>query len=235
MNALLNSLLALQDHDDAISGLEGKIAALAPRFAALDAERNVAERAVTAAKAAVTQEERRRDELTIRTDELRKINERALSHVEHVRKAHEANAAAAEIDLSRRALVEVETEMQTVTHRLTNLRTAAQTAADALTALVERQAKARGDLDAVRATLATEVAAARVHRDTAAGAVDPGTRLKYDRVRSRRRRTSLYALRGLSCSNCDTAIPTQRRSILAGGGAVDICESCGVLLYSAAE
>ncbi|MEP6905728.1 MAG: hypothetical protein ABI875_06560, partial [Gemmatimonadales bacterium] len=53
---------------------------------------------------------------------------------------------------------------------------------------------------------------------------------KYDRIRTRRPK-ALYALRGDSCGNCDTAIPMQRRNLMAVNGALDVCEACGVLLY----
>jgi predicted nucleic acid-binding Zn-ribbon protein len=55
---------------------------------------------------------------------------------------------------------------------------------------------------------------------------------KYDRIRTRRQK-ALYALRGDSCGNCDTAIPMQRRNLMTVNGAIDVCEACGVLLYRA--
>ncbi len=56
---------------------------------------------------------------------------------------------------------------------------------------------------------------------------------RYDRVRSRKRIRAVFPLRGHSCGNCDTMIPLQRRSIMAGTGATEVCEECGVMLYSA--
>ena len=43
---------------------------------------------------------------------------------------------------------------------------------------------------------------------------------------------ALFALRGPSCGHCDTAIPLQRRNIMAGTGQIEVCEACGVLLYA---
>jgi predicted nucleic acid-binding Zn-ribbon protein len=56
---------------------------------------------------------------------------------------------------------------------------------------------------------------------------------KYDRIRGKRQR-ALYALRGGSCGNCDTAVPLQRRNMMAGSGQIEVCEACGVLLYAEA-
>ena len=55
---------------------------------------------------------------------------------------------------------------------------------------------------------------------------------KYDKVRSRRRAETLFPLRGPSCSACDTAIPTQRRAVMAASGTIEMCEGCGALLYA---
>ena len=55
---------------------------------------------------------------------------------------------------------------------------------------------------------------------------------RYERI-ARRHVHAVVALRGLSCGNCDTTIPLQRRSALVGTGATEVCEGCGVLLYAA--
>ena len=44
---------------------------------------------------------------------------------------------------------------------------------------------------------------------------------------------ALYALRGAACGRCNTAIPLQRRNVMAAGRSVEVCEGCGVLLYAA--
>ena len=47
-----------------------------------------------------------------------------------------------------------------------------------------------------------------------------------------RRAETLFPLRGPSCSACDTAIPTQRRAVMAASGTIEMCEGCGALLYA---
>ena len=42
----------------------------------------------------------------------------------------------------------------------------------------------------------------------------------------------LYALDNGACSCCDTAVPVQRRSMMATTGIIEVCEACGVLLYA---
>jgi predicted nucleic acid-binding Zn-ribbon protein len=152
--------------------------------------------------------------------------------MDQVRKVHEANAAAAQVDISRRALADVENELGTVMQRLSKLRDSDTAAELGLIELEERQAALRQELETKRTEIERDLSEARARRQQAATHVDPRTLQRYDRVRSRRRSRSLFPLRGLSCSNCDTAVPTQRRAALAAGDLVDVCESCGVLLYA---
>jgi predicted nucleic acid-binding Zn-ribbon protein len=72
---------------------------------------------------------------------------------------------------------------------------------------------------------------ARKERDAKAGGVPRPMLGKYDRIRGKRTQ-ALYALRGGSCGNCDTAIPLQRRNLMSGTGQIEVCEACGVLLYA---
>lgn len=234
MNPKLEALLTLQERDDAIARIEARVAALAPRYASLDAERTGAERQLATTRAATAREEERQRDLASKADDFRRMNARAVAAMDQVRKAHEATAAQSQVDISRRALTDVESELATVTTRLVALREAAVAHDLALAELDERQGDARRELDAVRGDLDAQLGEARENRRQAASRVDPGTLVKYDRVRSRRRQTSVFPLRGTSCSNCDTTVPTQRRSALASGDVVDVCESCGVLLYAKA-
>ena len=232
MKPHLQALLTLQDRDDELSQLETRMDALKPRFAALDAERVAAERQRSTTRAAIEREEQRQRELSSRADDFRRLNARAIAAMDHVHKVREANAASAQVDISRRALADVENELSAVNHRLSTLRDSDTAAELNLAELEERQAAVRQELEAARGKLEAEIGEARGRRQEAARHVDPRTLQRYDRVRSRRRQRSVFALRGTSCSNCDTAVPTQRRAALASGDLVDVCESCGVLLYA---
>ena len=234
MNPQLEALLALQSQDDVIQSLEDRIAALAPRLAKLDADRQQAAKAADGARSAVEREEQRVRDLSGRADDFRRMNARAVSQMDMVRTAREANAATAQVDLSRRALSDAEAELGSASQRLSTLRAAADTADERVAEIESEQAEARGTIDAERAELEEALAAARAERASRSRGVEPRTLVKYDRIRARRRDTAVFPLRGYSCANCDTAIPTQRRNAMSGG-AIDICESCGVLLYAQQE
>jgi hypothetical protein len=232
VNPKLEALLTLQERDDDIARIEGRVAALAPRYASLDAERAGADRQLANTRAAIAREEQRQRDLTAKADDFRRMNARAVAAMDQVRKQNEATAAQSQVDISRRALTDVEAELGNVTGKLIALRESAEAHELALAELDARQAEARKELDASRADLDAQLGDARERRRAAAQRVEPVTLVKYDRVRSRRKQTSVYPLRGTSCSHCDTTVPTQRRSALAAGDVVDVCESCGVLLYA---
>jgi predicted nucleic acid-binding Zn-ribbon protein len=94
------------------------------------------------------------------------------------------------------------------------------------------QAQARESLAADQEDLEARIAAARRDRDAKARAVPRSLLSRYERIRSRRRIHAIFPLRGNSCGHCDTLIPLQRRSVMMGTGATEICEGCGVMLYA---
>ena len=103
----------------------------------------------------------------------------------------------------------------------------------ALADLEEQQRAARPEIEGKRAALQSELDSARRDRDGRASSVSRPMLGKYDRIRGKRTQ-ALYPLRGGSCGNCDTSIPLQRRNMMAGSGDIEVCEACGVLLYTEA-
>ena len=88
------------------------------------------------------------------------------------------------------------------------------------------------DSEMTNAEIEAEIAQAQAKREATARGVPKSMLARYDKVRSRRRAETLFPLRGPSCSACDTAIPTQRRAVMAASGTIEMCEGCGALLYA---
>jgi predicted nucleic acid-binding Zn-ribbon protein len=233
VNDQLEALLALQTADVSLMGLERRLAELTPRIARLDSERESAAKAVQTAREAVTRERERHGHLSERAQEFRRMNERAVGQLDQVRKAAHATAAGAQVDISRRALAEAEAELHASGLRMSTLQHAAEAAEERTAHIDEEQAPARAEVQVQRAEIERELKAARGGRDALARAVDARLLSKYDRVRGRRHGPAVFALHNFTCGNCDTAIPTQRRAGMAAG-AIEVCESCGVLLYAPA-
>ncbi|MGZ8456552.1 MAG: zinc ribbon domain-containing protein [Gemmatirosa sp.] len=231
MNDQLDALLALQSADDAIQALETRLAALAPRLARLDGERQAADKAVASAQAALKRESERHAHLSERAGEFRRMNERAVGQLDQVRKARDASAAGAQVDISRRALTDAESELHAAGLRLATLQSALDAAQTRIGGIEQEQAPARAEVRGDQQQIERQLSTSREGRDVLARAVEPRLLSKYDRVRGRRRGPAVFALHHFTCGNCDTAIPTQRRAGLLSG-AIEVCESCGVLVYA---
>lgn len=231
----IESLLALQADDRVLDALEAKIAGLEPRGRELDRVRKAAEEALARARTAVEAEEKRQAAMQARVAEHKQLHTRNVQQLEAVRKLRDATAATAQVEQARQMLAAEESELETIGRRVGELRHAVDEKERALAALDEEQRAAREALAADRASVEGELASARARRDGTSRGVSHALLGRYDRIRQRRKGTGdvVYALRGPSCGNCDTAIPLQRRTIMQRTGAIEPCEACGVLLYAA--
>jgi len=145
----------------------------------------------------------------------------------------EATAATAQVESTRRLMAEDESELAILGRRLNEMNATVAASKQALAALEQDQEAARPEIEAKRSALQAQLEAAKRDRDGRAVSVSRPMLGKYDRIRGKRTQ-ALYALRGGSCGNCDTAVPLQRRNIMAGSGQIEVCEACGVLLYAEA-
>ncbi|HEY8165368.1 MAG TPA: hypothetical protein VIF83_07415 [Gemmatimonadaceae bacterium] len=228
----VEALLSLQEEDSRIRELEDQLRGLDPRLAELDRRREAAAAALTRARNAVEAEERRQRELSGKLSDHKQVQERNLAQLDAVKRLREATAAMAQVEASRRIIAEEESELTTIARRLSELRASVGAQESALEEIERDQAAARGDIEAERGTIESTLGEARAERDAKTASVSRPLLGKYDRIRSRRKQ-ALYPLRGNSCGNCDTAIPMQRRTQMSSGGAIEVCEACGVLLYRA--
>ena len=230
MNAEVQALLDLQADDSIIRELENKAAALEPKLADLDRRREAASAALTRARSAVESEEKRQRELQARVAQHKQIQERNLAQLDAVKKMKEATAAMAQVESARRMIAEDESEITTISRRITELQNNVKAAETALAEVEAEQATARSEIVGEREKIEAELKEARGIRATKSQKVNKSLLSKYDRIRTRRP-NALYPLNGQACGNCDTSIPLQRRNVMAGDGAIEVCEACGVLLY----
>jgi len=232
MHPDVKSLLAVQQDDLNIYALEERLAALAPRLAALEQERGRAADAVERARRAIEAEEARHRESRMRIDTHKQLAERSQRQYESVTTPREATAAMAQLEQTRRMVSESERDAETVHARIEQLRQQVTDLEKALAGIEQAQTEARSSLDADRAAIDSELSSAKATRDEHARAVPRSMLGTYDKVRRRRRAEAVFPLRGPSCGSCDTAIPTQRRASMAATGSLEMCEGCGALLYA---
>ena len=231
MQQEVEALLALQQDDLKIREIEKQLRSLDPQLADFDKKREQAVAALARAEAAVQGEEKKQRELQGRLAQHKLLQERNLHQLEDVKRMREATAATAQVESTRRLMAEDETELAILGRRINEMNAAVTASKQALVALEEEQQAARPEIEAKRSALQAQLDEARRDRDGRAGSVSRPMLGKYDRIRGKRTQ-ALYALRGGSCGNCDTAVPLQRRNIMAGSGQIEVCEACGVLLYA---
>ncbi|MGQ0764167.1 MAG: zinc ribbon domain-containing protein [Gemmatimonadota bacterium] len=233
MHSDVVSLLALQQEDDVVDAIRSRIDEMAPRLSALDKVRDRASHAMRQLQSAIEADEKKQKELNQRLADHKVRHDRNVAQLDQVKRMREATAAMAQVEMGRKVLVELESELRDVTSRINNGRKALQEQQTAFAQLEAEQASAREALAAERATLDSELNSATAVRDERAQAVLGGLRVKYNRIRSRRRSRSVFTLSAGACGNCDTALPVQRRSVMVQTGCIELCEGCGVLIYAA--
>lgn len=227
------ALLEVQADDIRAYGLEDRLQALGPRLTALEQERKRAIDALAAAKNQVDGEEQRQREVQDRLRQHREMRDKSEGLLAQVTSPREAAAAMAQIDQAKRFIADEEKELATIQQRLTELRKSVADREAGVGDIERVQQETRAALDTDRTNLQKELGAVQTERNRKAEAVPRSLLQRYDRIRSKRRTTALFPLRGQSCAHCDTAIPVQRRSTMAASGATEVCEGCGVLLYAA--
>lgn len=226
------ALLTVQDDDITIHELESRLAELRPRLEAMAKERDRANVALAQARQSAEAEERRRREVASRVAQHRALQERNQAALNSVTSMREATAATAQLEQAKRMIDEDERELSLIGHRLVEANRMVEEREMVVAELDEAQAKARESLAADQHDLETRIDAARRDREAKAIAVPRPLLAKYERIRSRKRIHAIFPLRGNSCGHCDTSIPMQRRSVMIGTGATEICEGCGVMLYA---
>jgi uncharacterized protein len=229
----VTALLDVQAEDIKTYGIEDRLKALAPRLAALEQDRKRAEDALNQTKQQVDAEEHRQREMQDRLRQHREHRDKSEALLNQVTSPREAAAAMAQIDQAKRLIADEERDLDAIQHRLTDLRRGVGEREKTLKDVEHVQQETRAALDADRASLEKELSVVQAERNRKADAVPRSLLQRYDRIRSKRRTTALFPLRGQSCAHCDTAIPVQRRSNMAATGVTEVCEGCGVLLYAA--
>jgi hypothetical protein len=218
----LESLLALQDKDLAVTACDAQLAQLEPEGQLLDQQLAAAERVLAQARAAIQAALNRKSDLEGKIASYRTMQEQRRQRLEWVRGAKEASTLMAELDLARSVLAKEEAEFMRSGDAVGE---AERRAAEAEKALQEALA---GRRDAIAAERERAVAG----REEAARAVAAAMLQRYERIRRGKAPLAVFALHGGSCGNCFTAVPTQRKALIQRGATIESCEACGVLLYA---
>ena len=232
MNPDIERLLTLQRDDAELDGLQRRLHDLDAGVRALERERAEATANLEKARGELAAEEKRQRELQSKFSEHKQLQEKNLAQLDAVKKAREATAAMSQIDITRRALMQDENDLQTAEQRARSLRDQVVARELVLMEVDERIRDTRASTAGEREIIERDIGAARSKRESSARDVSPRLLTAYDRLRKRGRGTPLAEIRGASCAACNTAIPMQRRNQIMSGMIIEACEGCGVLLYA---
>lgn len=227
------ALLEVQTEDLRTYEIEDKLGELMPRLAALEQDRKRAAEAAAQAHKQVEGEEQRQREIQDRLRQHREMRDKSETLLGQVTAPREAAAAMAQIEQAKRFIADEERDLTALQQRLTDLRKLTADREQAVKDIEKLQETTRASLAADRKTLEGELSQVKAAREKKAVSVPRALLQRYDRIRAKRRSTAVYPLRGESCAHCDTAIPVQRHSTMVATGQTEMCEGCGVLLYSA--
>lgn len=233
MHPDVEALLALQVVDLAIREIEKRRSVLEPRLKEMERAKRFAGEALARAREAVTVEEKSHRELQTKIAQHKQLHEKNVAQLDSVRRMREATAAVAQVEQARRILAEEESMLVGISRRLTELRAAVEQHEAGLQELEAKQQEERQAIAETQSEIERELKERRVARSASAGKVERPLLQKYDRIWAARQDGAIFALRGPSCGRCDTSVPLQRRNVMAARGSIEVCESCGVLMYAA--
>src|SRR5216110_1779969 len=216
----LESLLALQDKDVAVTNCDARLKALEPEVQMLDEQITAAERVVEQARAGIQAALDRRDGLEGKIQSYRTMQEQRRQKLEWVRGAKEASTLMAELDLARTVLAKEEAEFMRSGDAVGEAERKTAEAENALQNVREAQPVQREVLAGKRQEIAAERETAAVDRERAAKAVNPVLLVRYDRIRRGKAPLAVFPLHGSSCGNCFTAVPTQRKALIQRGATI---------------
>jgi uncharacterized protein len=231
MHADLVRLLELQAKDGAVSEVERLLEEVGKEVAALDQALAKAREGVEAARRAQADGIRRRDELEMKIESYRVLQERRRLRLEHVRNPKEASTLMAELDLARSVMAKEESDWVRSAEAVTGLEQRVQAEERQVAEFEAGQAPARNELAARRAELEARHRSALADRETTAAAMDRQLRVRYERLRRSRAADVVVPLVNGGCGACHTAVPLNRRSQIRSGNVVGGCEACGAILY----
>jgi predicted nucleic acid-binding Zn-ribbon protein len=232
VNPDIERLLTLQRDDAELDGLQRRLHDLDAGVRALEREREEAAASLEKARTDLAAEEKRQRELQSKFSEHKQLQEKNLAQLDAVKKAREATAAMSQIDITRRALMQDESDLQAADQRTRTMRDQVVGRELVLMEVDERIRDTRATTAGERESIEREIATARSKRESSARDVSPRLLTAYDRLRKRGRGAALAEIRGASCAACNTMIPMQRRNQIMSGAIIEACEGCGVLLYA---
>lgn len=229
MRDTLRQLVALQQVDDELAGVEAEVAGLPGLRQAADADLAAAEETLAAARSRVEEVElaRREQESELASTEERRRDREGKTAA--VKTNEEYTALLAEIEGLKQSGGDLETASLEAMERVDEAREALSAAEKKAQEVGARVDALRKRLDARELELAGEQTRLTVARDEAAAKLPPDLLRTYQKV-VERRRPGVVVVSTELCSGCRVGIPPQAFVNLISGTTIEVCGSCRRIL-----
>lgn len=227
----IEKLLILQDRDRKIRRVQAELAHIEPERQTLKTKASGAIANLEAGKQRVKQLESDRKRLELDVDAKQQLISKYANQQLQTRKNEEYKALAHEIEMCKADITKIEDQEITLMEQAE----AAQKEVVRLTALAN-EAKAHADklvaeLGEREKNLQKELAELQSNREQLAGAVDEGTRGRYDRLCKTKGDNVLVGINHGVCGGCHMKLPTQVLVATQANQELVTCINCGRILY----
>ncbi len=234
MDELYRSLMALQELDAEIVGVEGKLTAYDPLVEEVEAPVVALEREIAAGRNRLEELREASRRLNRAAEDKRERLRRTEERLERIRNVREEAAIRTELHLIRTAVEADETEAIQVMEELTRTELKLDELAKKLDQAREEMEPKRAELLEARGALERELAVLRDRRENQRVRLDPMAARLYERVRAGKTRVVITALTADgACGHCFGVVPIQQQVEIQQATTLVRCEACGVILTPA--
>ncbi len=228
----LKGLEALQKVDLQILELQKAGEAYPKRLAELDAELGSARAATEVERGRLLENEKLRREKEAEIASEKDKTKKWEARLVEMRTTREYAALAREIDISKKAIGNLEEELRGLVEASLGIKNALGEKDAELMRRAEGSAAERTELSEKIASLAGQIRGLDEKRAEVAKAADPELLVRYDQVRKKKGSGIVPVVNGI-CKGCNMRLPPQLQNILRSGATIEACPSCLRLIYAA--
>lgn len=227
----LKGLEALQKVDLQILELQKAGEAYPKRLAELDAELGSARAATEVERGRLLENEKLRREKEAEIASEKDKTKKWEARLVEMRTTREYAALAREIDISKKAIGNLEEELRGLVEASLGIKNALGERDAELMRRAEGSAAERTELSEKIASLAGQIRGLDEKRAEVAKAADPELLVRYDQVRKKKGSGIVPVMNGI-CKGCNMRLPPQLQNILRSGATIEACPSCLRLIYA---
>ncbi len=231
----IEKLLILQDRDQRINRLRGELDRIEPERQMFKAKATGAQAALDHARVRIRQLESDRKALELEVEAKKQQIDRYANQQLQTRKNEEYRALAHEIETCKEEIFKIENREIELMEQAEAAQKEVVGGTQAATEARKRMEEQLAQLDARERNLKQELAGLEKQREELAGAVDQGTRARYERLLRSKGENVVVGIQHGVCGGCHMRVPPQLLVMCQAEKELVSCSNCGRLLYYTAD